>query len=71
MADSKSTRMTPPDIACSKCGMGSKVHAIHYIYKKYVVGGHVQDNLSSIVTVIECPGCGVLTQTESMDETLP
>jgi hypothetical protein len=71
MGKPKSERMTPPDVTCAKCGQSSRLHAIQYIYKKYIADGHVKDSLSSLVTVIECPGCGVQTQTDSMDEPVP
>ena len=57
--------MLPERVQCTECNAFSLVHAIHYVYRQDAVDHvHVQQTLSQIVMVIECPNCGARTQTE-------
>jgi uncharacterized Zn finger protein len=54
----------PQPIKCEKCGSQSVVHAVQYVYTQNLSSkGDTEHILNTIIAVVECPQCGVHTQT--------
>ena len=56
----------PLPINCDQCGAVATTHAVQYIYKPRLVDGELSNELCAIVSVIECPHCGIRTQTSEV-----
>ena len=64
LANHRTELEMPQPINCDQCGALATTHAIQYIYKPRVVdGGQIDNELRAIVSVVECPNCGMRTQT--------
>jgi DNA-directed RNA polymerase subunit RPC12/RpoP len=63
--------LMPQPIDCDRCGAKSIIHTAQYVYQR--THGAANDaeashKLQQIVMVIECPNCGVRTQTVEAGE---
>jgi hypothetical protein len=64
--------MLPDKVQCDRCSAWSIPHAIHYVYLHNVdSSGRIEQTLSQIVLVIECPECGGRTQTHDAHSAPP
>ena len=56
--------LMPQPIKCEMCGLMAVVHTVQYVYQRTDGPGQTaRHELKQIVTVIECPKCGVHSQT--------
>ena len=65
--DNRNRLDMPQPLQCDQCGALATVHSNQYVYNPRIVDGKdVERVLVSVISLVECPKCGVRSQTTDL-----